>query len=263
MPPSPQGQLQTRAGEQQPSPACLPRSRCHRRHSEQRRGSFPLPPVPARSQLGHQPWLASPGGLLTIPWGSVRPAGPRCRLPLPSLLSALAGQQRVLPCAVLQELADPAGAPTSLSKELPGSHLLTTAAPRSCPTLRVPFLMVGFVQTRLEPLDTTAIIQVINNRANEFHYARPAAQSAPGQPGPRSICLGAWVSSPSAGRCQHTSLLPFTIFFVIYGETSDEGLEAARETGSPPQANPLSSRYQVSFQPPRLQASPSSRAGCF
>lgn len=94
--------------------------------------------------------------------------------------------------------------------------------------------MVGFVQTQLEPLDTAAIIQVINNRANEFHYARPAAQSAPGQPGPTSICLGVWVSRPSTGRCQHTNLLPFKIFFVIYRETSDEGLEAVRETGSPP-----------------------------
>lgn len=198
-----------------------------------------------------------------MPWGSVGPAGPCCRLVLPSLLSALPGEQHVLPCAVLQELVDPAGAPASPSKELPGSHLLTTAAPRSCPTLRVPFLMVGFVQTRLEPLDTAAIIQVINNRANDFHYARPAAQSALGEPGPTSICLGVWVSSPSAGRCQCTNLLPFTIFFVIYRETSDKGLEAARETGFPPQLNPLSSCYQVSFQPPRLQASPSSQAGRF
>lgn len=67
--------------------------------------------------------------------GSIRPTGPRCRLILPSLLSALPGEQHVLPCAVSQELADPAGAPASLSKKLPGSHLLTTVAPQSCPTL--------------------------------------------------------------------------------------------------------------------------------
>lgn len=113
---------------------------------------------------------------------------------------------------VLQEPADPA----NLSRALPGSHLLTTAAPQSCPMLRVPFLIASFMQTQLESLDTAAIIQVINNCANEFHYARLAAQSAPGQPGPMSICLGVWVSSPSAGRCQHTNLLPLTIIFLSF-----------------------------------------------
>lgn len=76
-------------------------------HSEQRRGSFPLPPVPARSHLGHQQRLVSPSELLITPWGSVGPAGPCCRLVLPSLLSALPGEQHVLPCAVLQELGGP------------------------------------------------------------------------------------------------------------------------------------------------------------
>lgn len=142
------------------------------------------------------------------------------------------------PCAALQGLAAPAGAPASLSRALPGSHLLTTAAPRSCPTLRVPFLIVGFVQTQLEPLDTAAIIQVINNCANEFHYARLAAQSAPGQPGPTSICLGAWVSSPSAGRCQHTNLLPFTVFFVLFTEKLLMKGWRRRENRVPPTTKP-------------------------
>lgn len=56
--------------------------------------------------------------------------------------------------------------------------------------LQAPFLMAGFVQTRLEPLDTAAIIQVIKKGTNEFHDSRLAAQGAPRQPGPTKICLG-------------------------------------------------------------------------
>lgn len=134
--------------------------------------------------------------------------------------SALQGEQHILPCAVLQE---------------PG--LLQSAAWKSfaahsvCSELGVPFLMAGFVQARLEPLDATAIIQVINNGANEFHYARLAAQSAPGQPGPTSLCLQ---SGSPARRWQ----VPVPKSASIYIKTSEEGLEAVREAGNPPSLNP-------------------------
>lgn len=123
VPAYPRASLETCTGKQQPLPACLPQSQCQNRHSEQQRGSFPLPLVPSRSHLGHQQWLVSLGGLLTMSGGSVRPAGPRCRLVLPSLLSALWVSSTSCPAQCCKR------------EELPGSHLLTTAAPPSCPTL--------------------------------------------------------------------------------------------------------------------------------
>lgn len=123
--------------------------------------------------------------------------------------------------------------------------------------LRVPFLIASFMQTQLESLDTAAIIQVINNCANEFHYARLAAQSAPGQPGPMSICLGVWVSSPSAGRCQHTNLLPLTIIFLSF--TQKLTMKSWRQWETPT-TEPLF--LMLSGFLPVTQAS-SSRAGRF
>jgi len=50
----------------------------------------------------------------------------------------------------------------------------------------------------------------------------------------------------------HKSASTYNHFFVLYAETDNEELEAVGETGSPPQLNPFSSCYQVSFQSPRL-----------
>lgn len=75
-----------------------------------------------------------------------------------------------------------------------------------------------------------------------------------------SIFLGAWVSSPGTGRCQHTNLLPFTIFFChLQRKYLMKRWRQHEKQGHPsPKMNPLSWCNQVSFQSPQLQASLSS-----
>ena len=187
----PKAPPETCTGKQRPLPPAFPRA------STQREAQGQLPSSPCSCQ---DPFRA-PATAAGSRWDGDPPGG--------DAHPALCSPGRAAPSPAQQELA-------GLSEGLPGSHALAAAAPRSHPTLPALLLTVGFVHTRPGPLDTAAIAPVINNAANELHYARAAAQSARGQPGPTSTGLGGRVASPGTGRCQSTNLLPFTTGFFCH-----------------------------------------------